>query len=270
MIGVLIIGIILYAAAGIVYAGVLTANTDSTLNTVVSHQNSLNTSFDQINTEVTALGGNSTFNAQQAVALVDKSVASQQTATVTINKDDSSLVSIQTQLNGSRWLTVIGRSGMDHETSKVLHARNALAAARIISADGTLDLGFWRSLYTSLAELDTLNNQAGGGDYNAAKTTLTKMQGDVGQAIQESTAPGLPPELHALMLDLQTFVNDYGKQLDAQIAQDDATVAQLQGTIDSDREKLATYDVDKIGTDINAFYAPLINRFNSEMSAATS
>lgn len=270
MIGVLIIGIILYAAAGIVYAGVLTASTDSTLNTVVSHQNSLNTSFDQINTEVTALGGNATFNPQQAVALVNKSVASQQTAAVTINQDDASLVSIQGQLNGSRWLTMLGRSGMDHEASKVSHARNALAAARTISADGTLDLGFWRSLYTSLAELDTLNSQAGGGDFNAAKATLAKMQGDVGEAIKESTAPGLPPELHALMIDLQNFVNDYGKELDAQIAGDDTTVAQLQGNIDSDREKLGTYDVDKIGTDIDAFYAPLINRFNSEMSAATS
>ena len=270
MIGVLIIGIILYAAAGIVYAGVLTANTDSTLNTVVSHQNSLNTAFAAINTEVTALGGNGTFNAQQTVGLVNKSVASSQTATITIDEDDASLASIQRQMNGSRWLTIIGRSGVDREVSRVDHARNALAAARTISADENSDLQFWLSLYTSLAELDTLNSQAGGGDFNAAKTTLAKMQGDVGEAIKESTAPGLPPELHALMLDLQNFVNDYSKQLDAQIAGDDTTVAQLQGSIDSDREKLGTYDVDKIGTDIDAFYAPLINRFNSEMSAATS
>lgn len=270
MIGVLIIGIILYAAAGIVYAGVLTANADSTLNTVVSHQNSLNTSFAAINTEVTALGGNGTFSAQQTVGLVNKSVASSQTATITIDQDDASLASIQRQMNGSRWLTMIGRSGMDREVSRVDHARNALAAARTISADENSDLQFWLSLYTSLGELDTLNTQASGGDYSSAKTTLTKMQGDVGQAIQESAAPGLPPELHALMVDLQTFVSDYGKQLDAQIAQDDTTVAQLQGTVESDREKLGTYNFDKIGTDINAFYAPLIDRFNSEMSAATS
>jgi hypothetical protein len=30
------------------------------------------------------------------------------------------------------------------------------------------------------------------------------------------------------------------------------------------------YNVDKIGSDIDAFYRPLIDRFNSEIAAATS
>lgn len=266
----MIIAIILYAAAGIVYAGVLTASTDRTLNVVVSHQNSLNTSFTEINNEVSALGGSATFNPQQALALVDRSASNSQLQMTTINQDDGSLASVQGQLKGSRWLTIVGRSGMDHEASKVDHARNALAAARTVSADDMLDLRFWHYLYTSLADLETLNTQAGGGDLNAAKTTLGTMQGDVNQAVQQSTAPGLPSDLHALMVDLQTFTSDYGKQLDAQIAGDDASVAQYQSSVESDREKLGSYDVDKIQGEINAFYKPLVDRFNSEMAAATS
>jgi hypothetical protein len=270
VLGALIIGVILYAGAGIVYAGALTSNAERTLNTVVSHQNSLNTSFNEIDSEASALGGSGTFNPQQAVGLVDRSVTSSQAAALTINRDDSLLASVQGQLDSSRWLTLAGHSTMDRESARVGHARNALGAARMIAADQVLDGHFWHALYTALGELDTLNNQAGSGDYASAKTTQAKLQTDVAQAVQQSTAPGLPPELHSLMVDLQTFVSDFGKQLDAQTAGDDAAVAQYQSSLDGDRSKLATYNVDKIGSDIDAFYRPMIERFNSEIAAATS
>jgi hypothetical protein len=270
VLGSLIIGVILYAGAGIVYAGALTSNAERTLNTVVSHQNSLNTSFNKIDSEVSALGGSGTFNPQQAVGLVDRSVTSSQVAAVTINRDDSSLASVQGQLNSSRWLTLAGHTTMDRESARVGHARNALAAARTIAADQVLDGHFWHALYTALGDLDTLNNQAGSGDYTSAKSTQAKVQAEVAQAVQLSTAPGLPPDLHSLMVDLQTFVSDFGKQLDAQIAGDDAAVAQYQSSLDADRSKLGTYNVDKIGSDIDTFYRPLIDRFNSEIAAATS
>jgi len=270
VLGALIIGVILYAGAGIVYAGALTSSAERTLNMVVSHQNSLNTSFNEIDSEASALGGSGTFNPQQAVGLVDKSVTSSQVAARTINRDDSLLASVQGQLDSSRWLTLAGHGTMDREAARVGHARNALGAARMIAADQVLDGHFWHALYTALGELDTLNNQAGSGDYASAKTTQAKLQTDVAQAVQESTAPGLPPDLHSLMVDLQTFVSDFGKQLDAQIAGDDAAVAQYQASLDADRSKLATYNVDKIGSDIDAFYRPLRDRFNSEIAAATS
>lgn len=270
VLGVLIIGVILYAGAGVVYASALSSSSERTLNTVVSHQNSLNTSFSEIDSEAGALGGSGTFNPQQAVTLVDRSVINSQVAASTINRDDSSLASVQGQLDSSRWLTLVGRSTMDRESERVAHARNALAAARVIAADQVLDGHFWHALYTALGDLDTLNNQAGSGDFTLAKATLADMQTAVAQAVQQSTAPGLPPDLHSLIVDLQTFVGDFQKQLDAQIAGDDASVAQYQASLDSDRNKLSTYNVDKIGSDIDAFYQPLINRFNLEIAAATA
>jgi hypothetical protein len=270
VLGILIIGVIVYAGTGIVYASALSSSAERTLNTVVSHQNSLNTSFNEIDSEVSALGGSGTFNPQQAVGLVDRSVTSSQVAASTIKQDDSSLASVQGQLDSSRWLTLVGHTTVDREAVRVGHARNALAAARMIAADQVLDGRFWHALYTALGDLDTLNNQSGSGDYTSAKSTLGKMQTDVAQAVQESTAPGLPPDLHSLMVDLQTFVSDFGKQLDAQIAGDDAAVAQYQASLDADRSKLGTYNVDKIGSDIDAFYRPLRDRFNSEIAAATS
>ena len=60
VLGILIIGVIIYAGTGIVYAGALTSSTERTLGTVVSHQNSLNSSFSQIDGQVTALNGSGT------------------------------------------------------------------------------------------------------------------------------------------------------------------------------------------------------------------
>lgn len=270
MLGILIIAIILYAGTGIVYSGVLVASSERTLNNVVSHQNTLNTSFNAIDSEVRALNSSGNFNPQQEVTLVDKSIANSQLAMQTINQDDASLVSTEGQLNGSRWLTAVGRSSIDRESARLGHARNALAAARTIAADEALDGLFWHSLYSALGDLDLLSNQSSSGDLTAAKSTLATMKSDVDQAVQRSAAPALPSDLHNLMVDMQTFAADFGKQLDAQIAGDDASVAQYQASLDADRTRLGTYDIDKIGTAIDAFYRPLLDRFNSEIAAATA
>jgi len=270
VLGILIIGIIGYAGTGIVYSGVLAASADRTINTVVSHQNSLNQSFTSINSELSALSASSTFNAQQAITLVDKSVSNSELATRTINQDDASLSSVEKQLAANRWLTAIGHSNVDRESTRLAHARDALAAARTIASDQVLDGRFWHALYTALGDLDTLNKQSGSGDLTSARSTLNTMQTDVTMAVQQSTSPGLPTDLHDLMVDLQSFVSDYGKQLDAQLAGDDAGVAQYEVAIAADLTKLSAYDIDKIGKEIDAFYKPLIDRFNSQIAAATA
>ena len=264
------IGIIGYAGTGIVYSGALTANAERTINTVVSHENSLNESFTSINSQLSALSTSSTFDAQQAITLVDKSVSNSELATRTINQDDASLSSIEKQLGENHWLTAIGHSNVDRESTRVAHARDALAAARTIASDQVLDGHFWHSLYTALGDLDTLNKQSGAGDLSSARSTLTTMQSDVNMAVQQSSSPGLPADLHDLMVDLQSFVTDYGKELDAQLAGDDASVAQYQAGVEADLTKLSAYDIDKIGKEIDAFYKPLIDRFNSEIAAATA
>jgi hypothetical protein len=270
VLGILIVGIIGYAGTGVVYAGAMVANSERALNTVVSHQNSLKTSFSELSTQLSALSTSSTFNAQEAITLVDKSVSNSELATRTINQDDASLGSAEDQLGRNRWLTAIGRSSLDHESTRIRHARNALAAARTIAADEVLDGHFWHALYTALGDLDTLNKQSGAGDLTSARSTLTALQTDTGQALQQSTAPGLPTDLHDLIVDLQAFLSDYGKQLDAQVAGDSVSVAAYQSTVAADLTKLGAYDVDKIGREIDAFFKPLIDRFNSEMAAATA
>jgi len=268
-IAVLIVGIIGYAGAGLVVSGLRVAGAERTLNTVVSHQNTLNSTFSDINTQLSALSSSSAFNPQQAIVLVDKSVSNSELATKTINADDASLVAASSQLGSLQWLTMVGHGSLDRETSRLGHARTALEAARTIASDEAADGHFWHSLYVSLAELTTLNSQVGAGDLAAAHTTLAAMKSEIAAAAL-STSPGLPPELHALMTDLSAFAADFGKQLDAQIAGDDASVAVYEATVQADQGKISAYDIDKIGSEIAAFYKPLIDQFNSEITAATS
>ena len=270
VIGTLIVCIIGYAGGGLVSTGDRVANADRTLNVVVSHQNTLNATFSDINSRLGALTANATFSPKDAVALVDQSVASSELAGKTINADDASLVEAQQALRSDRWLTMLGSNNLDREANRIAHARNALAAARTIADDKTLEGRFWRSLYGALADLAALNSQSTAGDLEAARSTLATMKAAVDQASEQSSAPPLPADLVQLTKDLRAFVNDYGKKLDAQLARDDEGAAASQASVDADLSKIATYSIDSIGTQIDDFYRPMIARFNSEIAAATA
>ena len=270
VIGTLIVCIIGYAGVGLVSTGDRVANADRTLNVVVSHQNTLNATFSDINSQLGALTANATFSPRDAVALVDRSVASSELAGKTINADDASLVAAQQELRTDRWLTMLGSSNLDRESNRIAHARNALAAARTIADDKTLEGRFWRSLYGVLADLAALNSQSTAGDLEAARSTLATMKAAVDQASEQSSAPPLPADLVQLTKDLRAFVNDYGKKLDAQLARDDEGAAASQASVDADLSRIATYSIDSIGTQIDDFYRPMIARFNSEIAAATA
>jgi len=266
----LIIAVLVYAGAGLVLSATRVASAERTLNIVVSHQNVLNSTFNDLDSQFSALSSGSAFNPQQAIVLVDRSISNSELATKTINDDEMSLSGVTSQLHSTRWLTMVGGTSLDREATRIGHAHNALGAARTIASDKVADGHFWHSLYTSLADLTMLNTQSGAGDLAAAKATLGTMQTDVDQAAQQSTAPGLPAELHALMTDLQAFVIDYGKELDAKQAGDDAAASGYQNALNADLQKIGSYDIDKIGGEIDAFYKPMIDRFNTEIAAATS
>jgi len=270
IVAVLILGVIGYAGAGLAVSATRVARAERTLNAVVSHQNTLNSTFSDIDTQLSQLNSSSAFNPQQAIVLVDKSISNSDLATKTINADAASLTAASSDLQATSWLTMAGRSSLDRESTRITHARNALTAARTIANDEGQDGRFWHYLYAGLADLTTLNTQSGAGDYSAARSTLGTMKLDIDRAAQLSTAPGLPKELHDLMTDMQAFVSDYGKQLDAQLAGDNASLFTYQSDVATDLQKIGGYNIDQIGKEITAFYKPMIDRFNREITAATS
>jgi len=107
-------------------------------------------------------------------------------------------------------------------------------------------------------------------DLAAAKATLVTMKTHVDKALQLSTAPGLPTELHDLMVDFQALVADFGKLLDAAATNDLNAVTSAEAAVEKDATKISAYNFDKISTEIDTFYKPLVDAFNSEMAAATA
>ncbi len=259
-----------YVAIGFAYAQIRIVAADRVLNTVVSHENKLNTAFRQIDSRFSSLGGNNPFNATQARALVDQFVSSSRSAQQTVNQDDSSLAAAQSSLEGQRWLTAVARGNLDRESLRIRHARNALGSARTVVSDYLLDGQFLQSFFDSLADLDTLDNQTASSDFTGAQATLVTMKAHVDRATELSTAPGLPKELHSMMVDFQSLVGDFGQLFTAAQANDDAGVTTAENALQNDSTKVAGYNFDAISAEVVTFYQPLVDRFNSEMAAATA
>lgn len=270
LVAVIVIGLVGYAAVGYAFAQTRISNADKALNTVISHQNQLNDAFKAIDTNFTSLSTSANFNPTQAKGVVDQFVSTSQGAGRTIDQDDSSLAAASGGLNDQRWLTVVSRGNLDHESARITHARKALSNARTVANDYVLDGQFLQAFMNVLIDLDKLDTQASASDFAGAQTTLATMKTDAGKAVQLSSAPGLPQEMHALMVDMQTLTNDFGTLLTAAQAGDDAAVTNAEQTLQTDANKISSYNFDSLGAQIDAYYKPLVDGFNSEMSAATS
>ena len=267
---IVVIGIIGYAAAGFAYASSRVASANRSLNTVVSHQNSLNTTFKELDTKFSGLNSSASFDPKAAHTLIDQFVGNARAAGATVDQDDASLVTARAGLDEQQWLTVLSKSNLDQEARRIAHARTGLAQAKTIAADYVQDGQFLQSFLDAATDLDTLGTQSANADLAAAKATLVTMKTHVDKALQLSTAPGLPTELHDLMVDFQALVADFGKLLDAAATNDVNAVTSAEAAVEKDATKISAYNFDKISTEIDTFYKPLVDAFNSEMAAATA
>jgi hypothetical protein len=270
IIAIIVIGIIGYAFASFADTAGRVANADKSLNTVVSHQNSLNTTFKDIDTKVSGLNSSSNSDLTQTRALYDQFVANAKSAGTTIDHDDASLVSARASLTQQQWLAVFSRSSLDKEAARIDHARKGLAIAKTVAGDYVQVGAFFQAVIDSEIDLQTFSAQVANSDFTSAKLTVTTMKTHVGKAQQLSTAPGLPSQLHDVVVDLGTLVTDFGKLVDAGTANDDAAILTAETSIEADANKLSAYNYDKIQADIAAYFQPLIASFNSEMAQATA
>lgn len=266
----MVIGIIGYAIAGFAYASSRVAGANRSLNIVVSHQNSLNSTFKDMDTKFSGLNSGSSFDPKAARTLIDQFVANATSAGTSVDQDDASLVSAKASLNEQQWLTYVSKGMLDKEAQRIDHARKGLSNARVIAADYVQDGQFLQAFLDAVVDLDALGTQVANADLAAGKTTLVTMKTHVDNALKLSTAPGLPPELHDLMVDFQALVADFGKLLDAVAASNLNAITTASQAIDKDATKIGGYNFDKISTEINAFFQPLVDAFNSEMQKATA
>jgi hypothetical protein len=269
IIAIVVIGIIGYAVTGFAYAQTRIGNADKTLNAVISHQNSLNATFKGIDASAISLTG-ANFDPKQAHGLLDQFVANANLAGTTIEHDDASLMSARAGLSQQQWLTVVARASLDKEAGRIDHARSALSSAKTIAADYSQDAQFWQAFLDAFSDGDTVGAQIASADLAGAKATLTTMKTHADKALQLSTGPGLPTEIHALMVDYESLIADVSKLLDAVAAGDDAKTLSAENQLQADANKVNSYDFTKIETETQSFYKPLVDGFNAEMAKATA
>jgi hypothetical protein len=267
---IVVIGIIGYTVTGLSYAQTRVGNADKTLNAVVSHQNSLNTTVADLNSKFNVLSTGATFDPQQARTLFRQFAASETAAGVTDDQDDASLAASRATLSQQEWLTIVARGSLDKEAAKIDHARKALSIAKTAAA-GYAQVGqFFQTYYGAQVDFQLVSTQVASADLAGAGATLATMKADVDKGLQLSSSPGLPSELHTLMVDLGTLVTDFGKLLTAAATNDNAAITSAGNSVQADANKLGTYSIDKIMAEIAAYYKPMFDAISSEMARAAA
>lgn len=267
---VLLLVVIGYAAAGFAFASSRLSAADHTLNTVITNENAITGKFNS--TFVYALNTSATVaEFQSNKTQMSQLVTQTQAAQTAIAADDASLATAQAGLMDNSWLTVFSRSSLDQKSSKIGHWRNALATAKTINTD-LVQLGTFVQAYDdSLIDVDAVVTKGTANDFTGMAAALGSLKTDVAKAISLSGAPGLPADMKAFLTDVQTEAVDTEKLLnDAVNGADDSVFQADVNKIDADGTKVDAHDIGAINTAITAFYAPLIDAYNAEVSKANS
>ncbi len=270
---VFLVAIFGYAAAGFTFATSRLDGARNTYNGVVAHQNAITDTVNLFNTKFTTTTTNATATVNDLKAdraLLDEVVSNSKAAETTSAADDALLASAQASLTDSSWLTLFNRSNLDHYSSKIGHERKALGDSKTLTGDYVLLATFYQSFFDALIDFDTVGNKIQASDFQGALAGVSTLQTDLSKALQASSAPGLPPEVHQFIVDFQTFATDEGKLLAAVNASDVSAGQSLSPKVTADVTKLDSYDFTKIGNDIARYYTPLIDDYNSEISKANS
>jgi len=261
-----------YAVGGFVYANSKVNSATDAYNKVVDHENALTDLFNKLDAQFKS-NNNDPASASSDSIKQDKTLnlqlASQsKSAQPTVESDDTALANAASSLNENSWLTALGKSSIDKSTTRINHARAALAIAKTILADSILYGTFYASVDDAALDLDALDTAANAGDLNAIDSAIQTLKSDVTKAIQEDNAPGVASQMDPFLKDLQKLATDFSALVAAVRAGDTNKVNTIVKQLDADTTKLDGYDFDAMGTSEQAYYKALIDKYNAEIDAA--
>jgi hypothetical protein len=262
--------LIAYGVVGYAYATNRISNATKALNSVVDHENNISTNTDPLMTKLAGTGVTVNTTADELKTqrtLSDQLIANSQNAIPTITGDDASLSAAGDTLQEQQWLTLFSRDQLTREADRIRHGRKALADQKTITGD-YIQLGqYYQAFLDGNTDLLNLATKLRANDVTATFAALTSLKIDAAKGLQLSSAPGLPAEVKQYQTDLQTFAGDFEKFL---TASDQATQDTYLTKIEADATKTDGYDWTKIGTQIVAFFQPMIDDYNAEGKKASS
>ena len=269
----MLVAIIGYAVTGYAYASSRITSAHQSLNTVIDHENAITKTFNDLATKLSAINlSSSTTSADLTTyrGLSDQLVTSSQAAVPTVASDDASLAAAVATLNEQQWLTVLSRSRLDQESTRLKHARKALADAKTIASDYVLLGQFYQAFFDGNIDLDTIGTKASASDLAGAIIATNTLKADAAKGLALAKAPGLPAEVMQYETELAALAADFEKLLKAITTGDTAAGNAALQAVEADATKVDAHDWAKIGAQIDAFYKPLIDDYNSEGQKATA
>ena len=262
-----------YVVGGLAYANSRLSSAHTAYNKVVEHQNSLTDTVNSAKSKFASLdvSGSSTAASFQtfkttATGVVTKS----QEAQPQIESDDSSLARADAGLKENSWLTIISRSELDKYSAKIGHERKALASAKVLTADYIQLFNFYAAVADVFIDLDAINTKAQAHDLAGAAAASAKMQTDATKAVSLDKAPGLPAEIDVLIKDLQSISSDFTNLINAAAQSNQTAFNNAEKALEADAKKVDGFDYNKADNDIDAYYNPLIDAYNSEVDKANA
>ena len=269
---ILIVIVLAYGVGGYAYAQGKINSAQSSYNAVVDHQNSLNDTVNSLNGKITGadVSTASAASIAQDKAAIQGIVSKSQAAQSQIDSDDQSLQNADSSLQQNSWLTVLRKPDIDKMHTRIQHLRTALADAKTITADYVKIGTFYQALFDVVSDLNDVGTKAEAKDLAGANAATAKLKTDTDKAISLDKAPGLPADVDTLLQAIKSLATDFAALFTA-VANNDSSAANAANTaLQADVAKIQAVNYTKIGTDIDNFYKPLIDAYNSEIDKANS
>ena len=269
---IVIVAVLGYGVGGYAYAQSKINSAQDSYNSVVDHQNSLNDTVNSLSSQITGSDvttASSSSISQQKTA-IQGIVSKSQSAQSQIATDDTTLANAESSLQQNSWLTVLRKPDIDKTQTRIDHLRKALADAKTITADYVQIGTFYSALYDVVTDLDDVGAKAQAKDLAGAAAANQKLKADTDKAISLDKAPGLPADVDALLQDIKSLATHFAALFAAVAAGDSTGASNAETALEADLTKIEAINYTKIGTDIEAYYKPLIDAYNSEVDKANS
>jgi len=269
---IVIVGVLGYGIGGYVYANSQLNSATTTYNTAINHANSLTDTVRALSNDLQAtnVSSGTTAQLQADKTTFGELVTKSQAAEPQISADDAALAKADDDLKQNSWLTILRKSEIDKASTRIGHLRAALAVAKTLTSDYVQFGTFYQSLVDVVLDIDTVGSKASAEDLAGANAATNQLKADTDKAISLDKAPGLPTEVDALLQAIKTLANDFSSLFTAIAAKDSAGVNRAESALQADVTKVEAVDYTKIGTEIESFYKPLEDQYNSEIEKANS
>lgn len=226
-----------------------------------------------INSVTPSLASSNPSAASPAALQEDKTVFAQlvsrsQDAQLQMQGDDDALTAAEAGLTDQGWLTALDRSALDRESARIAGLRKALADGRVLTGDYVQLFTFYASLADVAVDANQVAADVQAQDATATASDNRKLTTDLAKAVSLDKAPGLPAEFDGFLKVVQQFAKDMDAFVQALASGDPSALQSAEAALQSDNQKLSSYDFKSVSTKIADYYNPLIERFNADIARA--